>query len=291
MARSKNTRHLRARMPTADPAALPPRDFVEALTLPLQQTLAAVRWLDGRVRNRPKLEEQTLEKAALTDADCVAQEILLVALRQFYPHVALEGEEDTPTAAFFAGNESPDTVVIDPIDGTLRYLRGDGHYAVLVGLEHRGRAQASLVAIPRAGLVIRAVRGGGAEISRGGEPFMPARIGTGRPTPRQVLVSYGLPDKVRGRLRAEDLKPVISAGGAIGVAPLFDGIDAGVRIMRDPKGLSRRAWISSLPTLEAGGCVEALEGPFPETFGRGVRGMIVGSSPETVQRLRELLAD
>jgi len=84
MARSKNTRHLRARMPTADPAALPPRDFVEALTLPLQQTLAAVRWLDGRVRNRPKLEEQTLEKAALTDADCVAQEILLVALRQFY---------------------------------------------------------------------------------------------------------------------------------------------------------------------------------------------------------------
>ena len=79
-----------------------PRDFVESMTLPVREAAAAVRWLEGRVRNRPKASEITPEKAALTDGDCVSQEILLVALLARYPEVALNVEEDTPTAARFA---------------------------------------------------------------------------------------------------------------------------------------------------------------------------------------------
>ena len=65
-----------------------PRDFVERMTLPVWQAAAATRWLEGRVDNRPKLDEDTDEKSALTDADCISQEILLTALREFFPDEA-----------------------------------------------------------------------------------------------------------------------------------------------------------------------------------------------------------
>jgi 3'-phosphoadenosine 5'-phosphosulfate (PAPS) 3'-phosphatase len=132
------------------------REFVERMTLPVWQATAAVRWLEGRVRNRPKSAEATPEKAALTDGDCVSQEILLVALRAHFPWVSVFVEEDTPSAEAFAANRSDETVVIDPIDGTARYLRGDGPYAILVGLERDGLVEAMLVAVPQFGVMVRA---------------------------------------------------------------------------------------------------------------------------------------
>src|SRR5215831_18281915 len=172
------------------------RDFIERMTLPLWQAAAAVRWLEGRVRNRPKSDEQTPEKAALTDGDCVSQEILLVALRAHFPWVSVFVEEDTPTAEEFAANRSAQTVVIDPIDGTARYLRGDGPYAILLGLEREGRVEAGIVAVPQFGVVVRATRGGGAELARGGGEFAPVRAQHRGP---QLLVSHGLPQEVRAR--------------------------------------------------------------------------------------------
>ncbi len=261
-------------------------DFIERMTLPVRQAMAAVRWLEGRVRNRPKASEVTPEKAALTDADCVSQEILLVALRDYLPGVSLNVEEDTPSVASFAGNASEETVVIDPIDGTLRYLLGDGPYAILVGLEREGRVEAALVGLPQTDIVIRAVRGGGSEILRGSGRFSPARLAE---PGSNTFVSYGLPAQVEARLKALGLQWTIAAGGAIGVAPLLDGIAGALRIARTPDGLSRRAWVASLPTLEAGGQVEALHGPFPPQYERGVSGMLVAGSDDAIRRLRETL--
>jgi len=272
-----------SRSPSHD---ISPREFVERMTLPVRQAMAAVRWLEGRVRNRPKVEELTPEKAALTDGDCVSQEILLVALREHFPGVSVSVEEDTPTAEAFAANRSSETVVIDPIDGTARYLRGDGPYAILVGLEREGRVESALVAVPQLGALMRAVRGGGAEISVADGPFVAARVKRRGP---QLLVSHGLPQDVRARVNAALLKPIVAAGGAIGVAPLLDGCCGGLRIAGEPTGLSRRAWISGLPTLEAGGCVETLVGRFPERFEPGVTGVLIAPNAAEVGALRELL--
>ncbi len=261
-------------------------DFIERMTLPVRQAMAAVRWLEGRVRNRPKASEVTPGKAALTDADCVSQEILLIALRDYLPGVSLNVEEDTPSAASFIGNTSEETVVIDPIDGTLRYLLGDGPYAILVGLERGGRVEGALVGLPQTDIVIRAVRGGGSEILRGSGRFSPARLAE---PGSHAFVSYGLPAQVEARLKALGLQRTVAAGGAIGVAPLLDGIAGALRIARTPGGLSRRAWVASLPTLEAGGRVEALHGPFPAQYERGVSGMLVAGSDDAIQRLRETL--
>lgn len=261
-------------------------DFVERMSLPIWQAMAAVRWLEGRVRNRPKASEVTPEKAALTDADCVSQEILLIALKTYLPWVSLDVEEDTPSAASFVDNESDEKVVIDPIDGTLRYLLGDGPYAILVGLERAGKVEAALVGLPQADILIRAIRGRVVELARGGGPFTPAQLAEGG---SDIFVSYGLPLTVGGRLKALGLELMTAAGGVIGVAPLLEGAEGGLRISRHDEGLSRRAWVAALPTLEAGGCVEALDGPFPPQYEPGVMGVLVARSDDALRRLRGTL--
>jgi magnesium chelatase family protein len=55
----------------------------EVATVAVSDLEEAVRWLEGRVENRPKLDEDSDAKSALTDADCVSQEILLAALRAY----------------------------------------------------------------------------------------------------------------------------------------------------------------------------------------------------------------
>lgn len=277
----------RPRMAVGASREIGAREFVERMTLPVLQAAAAVRWLEGRVRNRPKSDEVTPEKAALTDGDCVSQEILLVALRAHFPWVSVFVEEDTPTAEEFAANRSAQTVVIDPIDGTARYLRGDGPYAILLGLEREGEVEAAIVAVPQFGVITRATRGGGAELAKGGGDFAPARCERRGP---QLLVSHGLPQEVRARANAAQWKPVVAAGAAIAVAPLLDGVGGGVRIAAEAAGLSRRAWIAGLVTREAGGCVEALDGALPARFRPGVRGALVAASARDVEKLRELVS-
>jgi fructose-1,6-bisphosphatase/inositol monophosphatase family enzyme len=270
-------------MSTRTDQQIDPRTFVERMSVPVLQAMAAVRWLEGRVKNRPKVSELTPEKAALTDGDCVSQEILLVALREAFPWVRLDVEEDTPTAADFAANHTDERVVIDPIDGTLRYLLADGPYAILVGLEQAERVEAALVGIPQTQTLVRAVRGQGAEISYAGHRFTPATVQHGG---SEILVSYGLPVQVEHRLRACGFELTLAAGAVIGVAPLLPDVGGAIRITAHATGLSRRAWVAALPTLEAGGRLETFRGPFPERYERGITGILVGASEDAVSRLR-----
>jgi fructose-1,6-bisphosphatase/inositol monophosphatase family enzyme len=258
-------------------------DFVTRMALPVRQSMAAVRWLEGRVENQPKLDEDSAAKAALTDADCVSQEILLTALRAYYPWVRVDAEENTPAAKTFAANDSPYTVVIDPVDGTLRYLRRDGLYAILVGLEHEGRVEAALVALPQLDLLFRAVRGGGVQVARGGGEFERARPEAGGD---RVIISPNLTASMRERLRELGFSPVLGAGGAIAVAALLPATHGGLRLAPGEQGLSRRAWVALLPALEAGCAVEALDGGFPELFRPGVSGLRVAANPAALARLR-----
>lgn len=264
-----------------------PKEFVQAMTLPVRQAMAAVRWLEGRVSNTPKPGQATSAKAALTDADCVSQEILLTALWDRFPGVAVDAEEETPAVGRFAANDSPQVVRVDPVDGTVRYLRRDGLYAIIVGLEREDRVDAALIAVPQEDVLVRVVRGGSVEMSQGGAPFAPARLD---PAGLRLLISHGVPDPIEERLRDRGLTLTLAAGGAIGVAPLLAGTLGALRISGQPEGLSRRAWIAALPVLEAGGAVEALEGAFPERYREGMRGMIVASSPAQIDELRAVLS-
>jgi fructose-1,6-bisphosphatase/inositol monophosphatase family enzyme len=263
-----------------------PREFAEALTGSVWAAAAAVRWLAGRVHNAPKLHEATPSKQALTEADCVSQEILLCGLRERFPWIELDAEEDTPGVQVFAANRSEYRAIIDPIDGTLHYLDRDGVYAILVGLEQHGRVEASLVALPESDLLIRAVRGQGAEIAWSGGPFRPLVSPSGG---RRLLISKSLRAESQDDLCKQGYELAAACGGAIGVAPLLPGTGGAVRISDQPDGLSRRTWVATLATLEAGGVVETLAGPFPTRYEPGIRGVLVAPNSSTLEELRQIL--
>jgi hypothetical protein len=253
----------------------------------LRQAASIARALEGRVQNRPKSDAPSEVKAALTLADTAAQEALLVPLFEHFPDVALEAEEDTPTARRFPA-AADRLVVVDPIDGTLRsYLDGLGPYGVLVGLALHGRYEAALVALPREGLFFTGVRGRGARAGRAGGRLRPARL---HREGRRVMVAYETPAAVREVLAGRGLEVVHGCGGAIAVAPLLPGFAGGLRIAAPGASISRRGRIGALVAAEAGARLASESGPFPQGLDEVARALLVARDDGALDDLRCALA-
>jgi fructose-1,6-bisphosphatase/inositol monophosphatase family enzyme len=264
------------------------KSFVAVLAPAVRQAASIARALEGRVHNRPKWGEERAAKAALTLADSAAQEAILVPLRERFPEVSLNAEEDTPSAAAFPRG-ARECVVVDPIDGTLRfYLDATGPYAIMVGLARDGRYEAALVALPREGLLFEAVRGGPALITRPGGAPRPVRAAA---RGSRVLVSDGLPAAVASRLRAAGLEPTPACGGAIAVAPLVPGVRGGLRLAPDSGGISVRGRIGALISSMGGAYVENERGePFPEAIDAPARALLISASEGDRVLLRSAVA-
>jgi fructose-1,6-bisphosphatase/inositol monophosphatase family enzyme len=266
-----------------------PGAFVTTLAPALRQAASIASTLEGRVANRPKQGEASDIKAALTDADTAAQEAILVPLHERFPNVHLAAEEDTPSVARFplAGDGR---VVIDPIDGTLRfYLEASGPYAIMVGLAIEDEYHAALVALPRENLFLDAVRGRGARIAKGESAPEPARLSA---EGRAVLVSHDLPGPARACLEERGYEVHPASGGAISVAPLVPGVCAGLRLMSTAPGtVSIRGRIGALISIEAGAKVECESGdPFPRPIDAPARAMLVARDETVLVALRAALA-
>jgi fructose-1,6-bisphosphatase/inositol monophosphatase family enzyme len=266
-----------------------PQAFVRALAPALRQSASIVRALEGRVANRPKRGEKSAVKAALTIADTASQEALLVPLFEHFPGVRLAAEEDTPTAARFA-SEGPELVVIDPLDGTLRfYLEGRGSYAVMIGLARDAAYEAALVALPREDLLFDAVRGAGARVAVRGAAPRPAQA---QASGRRVLVSYELPQAARESLASRGYEVVEACGGAISVAPLVPGACAGLRISLPPDSrISIRGRIGALISAQAGALVRDAKGAdFPLDVEAPASALLVAAGAPEMAALEAALA-
>lgn len=271
-------------MPSVSPA-----DFACALAPALRQASSIASALEGRVANRPKAGETTPVKAALTIADTACQEAILVPLFEHFPEVRVEAEEDTPTARRFPAN-SDTLVVVDPIDGTLRfYLEGQGSYAVMIGLAYGGEYGAALVALPRERLFFSATRGEGARFAVGDAPSGPVRA---EASGQRIFVSHDLPEAARASLLARGFEPVSASGGAIAVAPLVPGVRAGLRWVRGKGvGVSIRGRIGALIAEEAGALVRCETGErFPRRLDEPAAALLVAASDEDLRVLQDALA-
>lgn len=264
-----------------------PREFARALAPALRQAASIARALEGRAANRPKSGEVTAIKAALTVADTAAQEALLTRLFEHFPYVSLAAEEDTPSVGRFP-ETAPAQVVIDPIDGTLRfYLERAGPYATMIGLAIGGRYEAGLVALPGEGIFLEAVRGEGARRSQDDEESQPVRVGEGG---NRVWVSHDLPAPVVERLQARGFEVEPASGGAISVAPLIPGVRAGLRLAKqNPEGVSIRGRIGALIAAEAGAIVSGADGPFPEAIHEPCQALLVAETEDDHALLEDAL--
>jgi fructose-1,6-bisphosphatase/inositol monophosphatase family enzyme len=267
----------------------PPRDFVDAMAPALRQAASIARALEGRVAKGQKDGEATAIKAAVTVADTASQEALLVPLLEHFPHVRLEAEEDTPTVERFA-ESSEALVVVDPIDGTLRfYLERFGPYAVMIGMAIHGRYEAGLVALPREGIYLDAVRGGGARVTHEDGTTQIATISES--TGKRVLISHDLPSPAVDVLRNRGYEVAPASGGALSVAPLIPGVCAALRVVRaNPEGVSIRGRIGVLIAAEAGALVRGVAGEFPSQIREHAPALLVASTEEHIEALQDALA-
>jgi fructose-1,6-bisphosphatase/inositol monophosphatase family enzyme len=263
-----------------------PHAFVRLLAPAMEQAAAIATALEGRVPNVPKPGARTAVKAALTIADTAAQETLLVPLAPAFLGARLEAEEDTRSVARFTGAAADVRIVIDPIDGTLHYYLGEaGPYAVMAGLALRDRYEAALVALPREGWLLSAVRGEGALRSRlGGEPEAAALAREGR----GVYVSDRVPEPVVERIAAAGFAVQRACGGAVAVAPLVPGVRGGIRVR--PGSISTRGRIGLLVAAEAGARVETGDGrPFPDDLDTPSEELVVAADADVAAVLRRAL--
>ncbi len=113
-----------------------------------------------RVRERGFDVLRKEDRSPVTEADHVAEAIIVRGLRDATPDVPVIAEEEVaaghvtePTAEFW---------LVDPLDGTREFAAGNDEFAVNIGLVRDGRPTLGVVAIPATGELFGGIVGRGA---------------------------------------------------------------------------------------------------------------------------------
>src|SRR6476469_2384311 len=182
------------------------REMSIALELAREAGAAILDVYDGPFEIEQKAGAGDLEP--VTQADRVANEIIVARLRQEFPGDGILAEESIDTSHRLQKSR---VWMIDPLDGTTGFIDGNGDFAVQIGLTEIGECVLGVVYQPLTGVLYRAIRGGGTWIER--PDFEPEqghvsdhreistmRLAASRshPSPRmgQVLQAFGIRDKV-----------------------------------------------------------------------------------------------
>jgi len=97
-------------------------------------------------RQRPTISTK-LDGSVVTDVDLAIERVLRERILAEHPDHRVVGEEDGVTGA---DPEAP-TWVIDPIDGTTNFVKGNPIFATLIGYAESGRDQVGVVSAPALG--------------------------------------------------------------------------------------------------------------------------------------------
>lgn len=140
------------------------------------------------------------DESPVTDADQAAEAVILHALGLHFPGVAAVAEEDA-AAYGTPGEIGPRFFLVDPLDGTRAFVRGDGLFTVNIALIEDGLPVAGAVAAPASRETWFTTAGGAAKRRFGGAA---AQIGVrARPASGGLaLVSHTLKPEAAEQLKA-----------------------------------------------------------------------------------------
>ncbi|GAA1431431.1 inositol monophosphatase family protein [Streptomyces thermospinosisporus] len=227
----------------------------------------------------------------VTDADRKAELYLTKTLPALLPGSVVVGEEAVhanPASYEAIRGEAP-VWIVDPVDGTRQFVRGEPGFCTLVALAHGGVVHASWTYAPARGLLATAVRGRGALLD--GEP-----LHSGSPEPGSELrVAVSHPDYT-----TDEQKRALLGLWTDGVAPRSCG-SAGLEYLAIARGESdatafswEAAWDHAAGLLlveEAGGTHLTRAGePFRITGGNTLP-FTAARDAATARRVAGLLSD
>ena len=98
----------------------------------------------------------------VTEADLLVDRFLIQELRRLRPEAAWLSEESTDSDARLANQE---LIVVDPIDGTTAFARGDARWAISIAYVLAGQPIAGVIHAPALGETFTAAVGQGAFVN------------------------------------------------------------------------------------------------------------------------------
>lgn len=104
--------------------------------------------------------ERKTDESPVTEADRIAEALIVEALREATPGWPVVAEEEV--AAGIETAAARRFWLVDPLDGTRDFARGRSEYAVCIGLVEQGRAILGAIALPATGEVFGGLLGAGA---------------------------------------------------------------------------------------------------------------------------------
>lgn len=141
---------------------------------------------------------QKADESPVTEADQRGEKLILEKLAQRFPDIPVVSEEDA--SEFGTPQEiGPRFFLVDPLDGTKAFVRGDPHFTVNIGLVQDGRPVAGAVNCPPTGETWFTTAGGVMKRVNGG-PNLAVHV---RPWPKGeavALVSHTMKDETAARL-------------------------------------------------------------------------------------------
>jgi fructose-1,6-bisphosphatase/inositol monophosphatase family enzyme len=110
----------------------------------------------SRYQNPGEIREKA-PKDIVTEVDLLCEELMVGAIGERYPEDAILSEERGGEIS-----ESGRTWLLDPVDGTANYARGNPLFCACVSVLERNTVTHAAVAVPRLGDLYHASLGGGA---------------------------------------------------------------------------------------------------------------------------------
>jgi myo-inositol-1(or 4)-monophosphatase len=256
----------------------PPEDALQDLRLIVEAVTAAGRTAMGLFR-APVGQWLKGDGSPVSDADIAVDNVLEAALRPARPGYGWISEETA--AAGVTGR----AFVVDPIDGTRAFLKGEDGWTIVAAVVEEGRPLAAAIHRPARDSLYTAAVGGGA--FRNGAPVTVSR----RDTAKGARVAMPGALWRDGGFRAAGVR----RGGwvaslALRLARVARGASDAVITKEGPHHWDLAA--ADLILHEAGGTLTTLTGAVPRYDAAVTRhGRIIAGPPALAERLRRMTAE
>jgi fructose-1,6-bisphosphatase/inositol monophosphatase family enzyme len=271
------------RMPSLEDVAEIMRETADAVIMPRYKALA-----DGEV------SEKTGPKDLVTIADIESEHRMTPLLKALLPGSVVIGEEaasENPAIFDLLKGDAP-VWIIDPVDGTSNFAKGDRYFCVMVGLVRGGETLMGVILDPLGARWVGAEKGAGAwsHDFAGGEAIRLSTLPGSAPIEMRGAINF--------RFLESPLKEDMRARANDGVAHHYRLGCAGHEYLRMAKGEAHFAmYIKKMPWDHVPGCLIHAEAGGHQACFDGTpyrpheldRGILAAPDPESWRALHTVL--